>query len=1357
LGSAVSGAGDVNGDGVGDFLVGAPHRDATATGAGRVYVYFGGSAPDTVPDLVIDGEAQADNLGYAVAPAGDVNGDGFGDFLTSARLHDGTGVDAGRAYVYFGGSTPNDQPDLVIDGESTGDLLGYAVAPAGDVNGDGFGDFLIGAPFHGGTGPNLGRAYLYLGGSTPDIQPDLVIEGDQAGAYLSGIDNFNGDGFSDFAVTVPADDVAGLDAGSVFILDGSASPDGQPDLTLRGPDGAVWYGGGGSVYLSDQGTLPTTPTWRSGPTDFNEGAALGDVDGDGDLDLVFSGARGSTVNDPARYTRYRNDVASIDATPVWSAPVPGESHDLELGDLDQDGDLDLVAVGFDGAAGFGDIFNNRNGGYAQQPDDVIPDLGTGSLQDVSLADFDGDGDVDMALAGPEAAALLRNDRQNWFSADSTWSTDDMAQTNGVALGDLDGDGDLDIVFANEGQQQAYLNEGGTVNRIPDWASPHSWGTTDVAVRDLDRDGFPEVVFATGYQQPFLVYDNPGVLATVPWESQDKPLTPAIDLGDVNLDGKPDLVGGNATFDFSCDIPSAPDAVYRGSSGRFDVKATWQSGPPYGQTHGVAVADLDGDLDPDLICANFCNESNTVRLNNEGTLSSGPDWTSPETATSWDVKVGDVDGDGLLDLVYARDTDMAVYQNLGGFGEFALSQTFGPYGARSIALGDVNADGRPDVVFGMWGRNGLYMNQGQPFDPVPIWNSSLSWDTESIALGDIDQDGDLDLVCGNNDSGNLGQKNTIYDGLRNPAYRGDPEHPTNQLPQNGVVLRGLTFQSTSLTTYRVRFELADVESDPVWIYPEYRIPPARVWSPMLFTGQTGKVGLLASSPQGTSHEFEWNTADVPLTLGDIDVRIRWTPIPRSSVGLVRRSGVYLYDLQTPPARPVIDIPQIIAFPTVTLGDTATVDLPVGNAGTDVMIVNDIRFSDGTMQTGHLRNFPVGAAKSESVPILLAPHTVGTAGKSLTVATSDPLHPEATVQVQVDVLPLDARVQVLTPTPAPLGKALTVLVSPLTHVESGDLVFRLDQAVGNLAAGQLDDPVDLAVYRLPQEYLPVLPAPVLQAQRSGEDEEDRVVLHEAGEDVERVLGEHTAVDLVLEQLVLVEEQDELAVGVLGEKRFDEPVEGARRVGSGQDVRRPLGVAPQLPGDLPRDLLQEVEFVLDGHRLHVDEDGNEVRSQASVQDLEEDGGLAAPPLAAEDEQTTLGLGVGETLANQIELGLAPEEHLPVPDRIPDDEGVGGYRGEGRFRSMVHAGALSGINARSATAPARKAPRGASGCRLPHGTTYGMDFAGFPGNPGPVSVPVPSGNRPLAAAPTSRPPRSRPRCAPGCPGCRGPRRWSP
>ncbi len=238
FGYSVAGAGDVNGDGYADVVVGAYENSARAGGAGRAYVYFGGGRMDGSPDLIFTGQAAGDYFGISVAGAGDVNGDRFDDVIIGAYQCDAGGTDAGQAYVFFGGPSADNRSDLVMTGTSAGDAFGFSVAPAGDVNKDGFADVIVGAYHNDAAGSDAGRAYVFFGGARPDGRADLVLTGEAAGdafGYsVAGMGDANGDGFADLIVGAYGNDAGGSAAGRAYVYFGGTAPDAVSDFTITG-------------------------------------------------------------------------------------------------------------------------------------------------------------------------------------------------------------------------------------------------------------------------------------------------------------------------------------------------------------------------------------------------------------------------------------------------------------------------------------------------------------------------------------------------------------------------------------------------------------------------------------------------------------------------------------------------------------------------------------------------------------------------------------------------------------------------------------------------------------------------------------------------------------------------------------------------------------------------------------------------------------------------------------------------------------------------------------------------------------------------------------------------------------------
>ena len=120
--------------------------------------------PEAITERFFTGQAAGDLFGYSVSRAGDVNGDGYSDIIVGANGNDAGGNNAGRAYIYFGGASMDNTADVILTGEAAGDYFGYSVSTAGDVNGDGYSDVIVGAYLNDAGGSDAGRAYIYFGG-----------------------------------------------------------------------------------------------------------------------------------------------------------------------------------------------------------------------------------------------------------------------------------------------------------------------------------------------------------------------------------------------------------------------------------------------------------------------------------------------------------------------------------------------------------------------------------------------------------------------------------------------------------------------------------------------------------------------------------------------------------------------------------------------------------------------------------------------------------------------------------------------------------------------------------------------------------------------------------------------------------------------------------------------------------------------------------------------------------------------------------------------------------------------------------------------------------------------------------------
>jgi len=348
LGGSVSGAGDVNGDGYDDVIVGAAQYDAGQTDEGAAFVFLG-SASGIADGNPVNAATQLESnqvsalLGGSVSGAGDVNGDGYGDVIVGVVQYDAGQTDEGTAFLFLGSISgiADGNPTTTatrLESDQAGARLGASVAGAGDVNGDGYADVIVGANLYNAGQPGDGAAFIFLGSgsgiangnpATAPTQLDSNQAGAELGGSVAGAGDVNGDGYADVIVGARYYDAGQTDEGAAFVFLGSASGvadgiplfaaaqlesneesaamgysvagagdvngDGYADVIVGTPFLGFLNPGAAFVFLGGaSGIADGNPTTAAAQLDANQSnswlgisvAGAGDVNGDGSDDVI---------------------------------------------------------------------------------------------------------------------------------------------------------------------------------------------------------------------------------------------------------------------------------------------------------------------------------------------------------------------------------------------------------------------------------------------------------------------------------------------------------------------------------------------------------------------------------------------------------------------------------------------------------------------------------------------------------------------------------------------------------------------------------------------------------------------------------------------------------------------------------------------------------------------------------------------------------------------------------------------------------------------------------------------------------------------------------------------------------------
>ncbi|MGD8782055.1 MAG: integrin alpha, partial [Ignavibacteria bacterium] len=722
FGYSVSGAGDVNNDGYDDVIVGFRESEG-GSDAGRAYIYYGGSPMNAEADVTMKSEGTGSNFGYSVSGAGDVNNDGYADVIVGAGSYNSQ---TGRVYIYYGGSSMDAEADVTIDGEEASTNFGHSVSGAGDVNGDNIDDVIVGAYTYNSY---TGRAYIYYGGSSMDADADVTMTGEGTlnyyGYLVSGAGDVNGDNIDDVIVgAVRYNDYTGR----AYIYYGGSPMNATADVTMTGENEDDYFG------CSVSG--------------------VGDVNSD-DIDDVIVGAPDYNDYTGRAYIYYGGSSmdATVDVTMDGEAQYDRFGSSVSgAGDVNSD-DIDDVIVG-------APEYNNYVGrAYIY--------YGGSSMDTETDVTMDGEGTLNYFGYSVSGAGDVNGDNYDDIIV-GTYKYNSCTGRVYIYYGGSSMDAEADVTMTGENEDDYF-----------------GWSVSGAG--DVNGDNIDDVIvgayrYNTYRGRAYIYYGGSSMDSdadvTMTGEGTSNYLGMSVSgAGDVNNDGYADVIVG-AT---GCSTYKGCAYIYYGGSSMDANADVTMEGEAQYNRFGTSVScagDVNGDNIDDVIVGAY--QYNTYRgrvyiYYGAESMSTTPTadvtMTGEGTYNYFGYSVsgaGDVNNDGNADVIvgaygYSSSRGRA-YIYYGGSSMDAETDvtmtgegTYNYFGYSVSGTGDVNGDNYDDIIVGAYrydndrGRAYIY-HGGSTMDT----DADITMDGENAndyfgcsvsGAGDVNGDGYVDVVIG----------------------------------------------------------------------------------------------------------------------------------------------------------------------------------------------------------------------------------------------------------------------------------------------------------------------------------------------------------------------------------------------------------------------------------------------------------------------------------------------------------------------------------------------------------------------------------------------------------------------------------
>jgi hypothetical protein len=847
LGVSVSGAGDVNGDGYADVIVGADHYDAGQVDEGAAFIFLGSAlgiadgGPATAATQLESNQGGA-NLGVSVSGAGDVNGDGYSDVIVGASQYSSGQNLEGAAFIFHGGASgiPNGGPVIAatqLESNQLGANLGVSVSGAGDVNGDGYADVIVGSGKYTNGQANEGAAFVFHGGvlGVADGNPVTAatqLESNQASANLgvsvSGAGDVDGDGYADVIVGSDQYNAGQAGEGAAFIFMGRA------------------------LGIADADPSTAATQLESNEVSANLGSSVssaGDVNGDGYSDVIVGAPVYGFLPYGAAFIFLGSSSGIADGNPVSAATQllsdqqPSAMGTVSgAGDVNGDGYADVIV----GAPGYGFSGNGAafvflgsssgipDGGPATAYAQLLSDESGANLgaQVAGAGDVNGDGYADVIAGAPihgfpdagaafiylgGATGIANGNPSNSATLLESDQADALLGYSVSGAGDVNADGYSDVIVgaawydagqSDEGAAFVFLGsaagiaDGTPANAAAQLESDQvdaNLGYSVSGAGDVNGDGYADVIAGAPFYDAgqndegaafvFLgsasgIADGNPATASAQFESDqaDANLGYTVsDSGDVDGDGFADVIVGAYRYNAGENNEGAAFVFHGGSSGVADG------------TPASAAAQLESDQAEALLGSSV---SGAGDVNGDGYAD------VIIGAPSFDA--GEGTGEGAAFVFHGSALGIANGSPANAAAQLESDQADANLGWSVSGAGDVNADGYADVIAGAHLYDAGRSNEGAAFVFLGSASGIADGDPATAAAqlesnqadanlgysvsgaGDVNGDGYADVIVGAHlhNAGNIDEGSAfVFLGAASGMADGNPANADAQLQSN----------------------------------------------------------------------------------------------------------------------------------------------------------------------------------------------------------------------------------------------------------------------------------------------------------------------------------------------------------------------------------------------------------------------------------------------------------------------------------------------------------------------------------------------------------------------------------------------